>query len=281
MAISKKTMAYCNDTQVQELQKCAAHQINYTAQKIMIVDSGGEYIYSHTYEELVKNGYTVHVLNLNNPEYSDQYGILMDIFSLLEKEVDSESIAEVLADLLIDNGRYFFRHELGNSVFRLYDSLHKEIMEHYENGDADIHTMFDSVAEEVPYFKPIWSDIKDRYGDLLSGYDFTLDGLEDEDTVYFIIPPERYEVTSRKVNAFIIPFMLIMFCVFADKKYSTQIMFYDVEQIGTISPEILTVIEKCFDTGDIDIIAGFNVDRYRDIVLTKTAREMISYFKRY
>lgn len=263
---------YSNDSKVYNIKNHFEEEIlSAVENSFLIIDHPSGILYANTREELEEDGYSVHVLDLNTPYLSEQYGILMDIFDLMDThELDFLGFVYMLLFSIIDNTKDIILNDRESELKRMIHVLIDSLKSYHEEGNTNLNEFLDNLIVN----KEARKRINERCGQIFGGYDFCLRDSSIKKMALFIIPPEKSEVEDGIEGLFMIPVMLYLFPIIA--KYNGRTFIFDVESVGIFRDDFLKELLETCDGFPYCHTIGCNISSINDPNVSKTAEVFFS-----
>lgn len=218
---------YRNNSSTDRIVRAFATRIlKSTEDSLLIVDNSDGDLYARVRKELKAKGYNIHIINIKDPEKSEQYGLLIDLFSLIDKaKVDVYKFAWDAMCMIMDNTKNSYDNQITPV------DVGNKLLMYYENGNVNIMNFLDELIKNPEVFKKM----HERCGMMLSGYDFYLE--EPVKKAIFVIPPEKENIDNGIVGLFLLPLILYLFPIVTGRAGRAYI--FNVEDLGVIKGPIL------------------------------------------
>lgn len=238
----------------------------------LIVDNQEEYLYNRTKKDYQESGYKIVRIALNDVRSSDQYAMLMDFFSLMDKkteDVNIASIASFLARVFVCNFKDgAVSAEWPDAVRVMSGFLNRA----YLRGNVNFTDLLSRLIEKG-LVVDIVKKINISCEEILCGYDFSFEDLNKKDLVIYIIPPDRKDAEGK---SFLIPIILYLFRLYSDFVDKTEVVIADVIDIGVVPfVEMLDIAEWMRDEKN-DYLIGYNGRQYSNGDICQSSKHLIS-----
>ena len=227
----------------------------------LVVDNSEGYIYVSTRYFFQKCGYKVVKISLKDVYDSDQYAVLMDFFGLLDRSTPSISIISI-ATFLVKALMINFRDNVDKGAkAEAIKVVAGFLNQAYEEGNVSFNDMLSELASHKLLSGAV-RKINSACKNIVSGYDFTLDDVENKKLVIYIIPPET---TDAEGKSFLIPMILYLFKLYSNFREKSELIITDIADIG-ITPyeEMVEITEYLSHEKKTTFMIGYNGDQWSE-----------------